>query len=72
MEARDAAGNWSSDGPSVTVKTLPKDAPAPETEAPTWAPGSSRSAGCSGQLVIEWTFGDGDDAALVSRSSIEP
>lgn len=34
VEARDAAGNWSDDGPSVTVTTLKKT--VADTEDPTW------------------------------------
>ncbi|MFC4100299.1 fibronectin type III domain-containing protein [Paenibacillus xanthanilyticus] len=57
VEAKDAAGNWSTDGPSVTVKTLPKDAPAPDTEAPTWAPGSKATSGGTTPHIalISWT-----------------
>ncbi|MFB9325602.1 fibronectin type III domain-containing protein [Paenibacillus aurantiacus] len=57
VEARDAAGNWSTDGPAITVKTLPKDAAAPDTEAPTWSPGSKvTSGGTTTQIaLISWT-----------------
>ncbi|MFB9325603.1 fibronectin type III domain-containing protein [Paenibacillus aurantiacus] len=57
VEARDAAGNWSTDGPAITVKTLPKDAPAPDTEAPTWAPGSKVTSGGTTPHIalISWT-----------------
>ncbi|MFD2383529.1 fibronectin type III domain-containing protein, partial [Paenibacillus xanthanilyticus] len=57
VEAKDAAGNWSTNGPAITVKTLPKDAPAPDTEAPSWAPGSKvTSGGTTTQIaLISWT-----------------
>lgn len=35
IEARDAAGNWSNDGPSVTITTIEAETAA-DTTAPTW------------------------------------
>ncbi|MDD3199142.1 MAG: S-layer homology domain-containing protein, partial [Eubacteriales bacterium] len=39
VEARDEAGNWSDDGPSVTVTTLKED--VADTSAPTWSSGAA-------------------------------
>lgn len=54
IEAKDEAGNWSDDGPSVTVTTLKED--VADTSAPTW---SSRAAltvsqSASGIATLVW------------------
>ena len=52
VEAGDAADNWSTDGPSVTLTT----APPPETEPPTWPEGSSLETLFIDEtdLTLEW------------------
>ena len=54
VEAKDAAGNWSKGGPSVTVTTL-KEAVV-DISAPTWASGSALtvSASTSGAVTLVW------------------
>jgi len=54
VEAKDAEGNWSDDGPSVTVTTL-EDTIA-DTTAPTWPNGAALtiSASESGIVTIVW------------------
>ncbi|MFB9330015.1 fibronectin type III domain-containing protein [Paenibacillus aurantiacus] len=54
VEARDAAGNWSTDGPSVTVTTLP---PGGDVTAPTWPEGSQATAADITERTarINWT-----------------
>jgi len=54
VEARDAAGNWSDDGPSIEVTTLKKK--TADTLAPEW-PSNARltiSASQSGVVTIVW------------------
>lgn len=54
IEAKDAAGNWSDDGPSVEVTTLKED--VADTTAPTWTTDAALtiSAAESGVLTIIW------------------
>ena len=60
VEAADAAGNWSEDGPSLTVKT------AADTIAPTWTD-AQLTASQVGQtnMVLTWTAA-ADDTAVTS------
>lgn len=53
VEAGDGGGNWSTNGPSITV-TTPAEA---DTEAPTWAQGSTLTASSvsTGSLTLSWT-----------------
>ena len=54
VEARDAAGNWSDDGPSIEVTTIEEE--AADTDAPEWANGAELtiSSSVSGILTIVW------------------
>lgn len=54
VEAKDAAGNWSDDGPSVTVTTL--KATVQDSSAPTWPNGSvlTVSPSASGVVTLIW------------------
>ena len=54
VEAKDAAGNWSDDGPSVKVTTLEEE--TADTTAPTWTTDAALtvSAAESGVLTIVW------------------
>lgn len=65
VEAKDAAGNWSNDGPSVTVITL-KEAVA-DTSAPTWPSGSvlTVSPSVSGVVTLIWPDAE-DNVAIES------
>jgi len=53
VEAGDAAGNWSTNGPSTTVTT----GEAADTAAPTWPAGSSLTASgvTQNSLTLNWT-----------------
>ncbi|MCR2806294.1 fibronectin type III domain-containing protein [Paenibacillus soyae] len=52
VEAGDGGGNWSTNGPSVTVTTLA----VVDAEAPTWAQGSALTASSvsTGSLTLTW------------------
>ncbi len=54
VQARDAAGNWSDDGPSVDITTLEED--EEDTAEPTWPKGAKLtiSASTSGIVTIIW------------------
>ena len=55
VEAKDAAGNWSNNGPSITITTL-KEEVAEDTTAPTWASGAvlTVSPAVSGIVTLIW------------------
>jgi chitodextrinase/O-glycosyl hydrolase len=58
VEAGDEAGNWSTDGPTVSVTTLP----SADTTAPTWLEGSvlaQSNVGATG-LTLTWTPAEDD------------
>ncbi|MEJ2637471.1 MAG: fibronectin type III domain-containing protein, partial [Calditrichia bacterium] len=63
IEAGDAAGNWSIDGPAVTITTLP---PA-DSEAPTWPKDAVLGAiyAWSNGLTLEWYAAD-DNVGVVA------
>lgn len=54
VEAKDAAGNWSNDGPSVTVTTL--EEVVADTSVPTWPSGAvlTVSPSTSGVVTLIW------------------
>jgi len=58
VEAGDAAGNWSTNGPSKTVTTLAETGTSSDTKAPTWPPYSSFcfrvSNLTSNSLTLNW------------------
>jgi chitodextrinase len=58
VEAKDAAGNWSDDGPSVEVTTLEEEE---DSEAPTWPENAKLtvSFSVSGMVTLIWP--DADD-----------
>ncbi len=58
VEAGDAAGNWTTTGPSVTVTTVPS---VPDAEAPTWPGGSTFSASNVGQTSLTLTWSAAED-----------
>lgn len=55
VQARDAAGNWSDDGPSVEVTTLEEEEEE-DTEAPEWPDGADLtiSSSASGIVTVIW------------------
>ncbi|TEB14841.1 Chitinase A1 precursor [Pelotomaculum sp. FP] len=55
VQAGDAAGNWSTDGPAATATT--ETAPVSDTAAPTWASGSSLTTSNVTQsgLTLSWS-----------------
>lgn len=62
VEAKDAAGNWSNDGPSVTVTTLKEDEENEEdTIAPTWPEGSILTVSQSESGIVTLVWPDADD-----------
>lgn len=62
VEARDAAGSWSKDGPSVIVTTLPGEDITP----PVWAEGSTLAASgiTSDGLTLTWSATATDDSGI--------
>lgn len=62
VEAGDAAGNWSKDGPSVPVTTLPTS----DTTPPVWAEGSSLEASgiTSKGLTLTWSATASDESGI--------
>lgn len=62
VEARDAAGNWSKDGPSAMVTTLPGEDITP----PVWAEGSTLAASgiTSSGLTLTWSATATDDSGI--------
>ncbi|MFX4262145.1 fibronectin type III domain-containing protein [Pelotomaculum propionicicum] len=65
VEAGDAAGNWSSSGPSATVTT----SEAADTSAPTWPAGSSLTASgvTQNSLNLNWTAANDNKAVTGYR-----
>ncbi len=65
VEAKDAAGKWSDDGPSVTVTTL-KEA-VTDTSVPTWPSGTALtvSPSVSGVVTLIWPDAE-DNVGVVS------
>ncbi|MDF2656803.1 MAG: rane protein [Bacillota bacterium] len=61
VEAKDAAGNWSNDGPSVTV-TLPES--DDDTEAPAWSKDAALtvSRSSSGLVTLIWPDAEDDNS----------
>lgn len=62
VEAGDAAGNWSTNGPGATITTLEQESSVGpgessyDTAAPTWPAGSALTATKTGQeAFLEWT-----------------
>ncbi|MFC4099741.1 fibronectin type III domain-containing protein [Paenibacillus xanthanilyticus] len=55
VEAGDQAGNWTVNGPSVNVKTIPE--PGVDATAPTWPAGSKATSGGTTTVIalISWT-----------------
>ncbi|WP_338556445.1 endo-1,4-beta-xylanase [Paenibacillus sp. KS-LC4] len=62
VEAGDAAGSWSTDGPSVSVTTLPTS----DTTPPFWAEGSMLKASniTSEGLTLTWSATAADDSGV--------
>ncbi|MFC4099740.1 fibronectin type III domain-containing protein [Paenibacillus xanthanilyticus] len=67
VEARDAAGNWSTDGPSVTVTTLPVGG---DLTAPTWEEGSQVTAGSTTSTSTTLSWSGATDNVNVTRFRI--
>ncbi len=59
VEVKDAAGNWSDDGPAVTVTTLKKT--VADTAAPTWPSGSALTISSSESGVVTIVWPDAED-----------
>jgi chitodextrinase len=68
VEAKDAAGNLSDDGPSVTVTTLEED--APDTAVPTWPSGSTLTVKLSATNTVTLTWPDANDNTRVTKYKI--
>lgn len=68
VEAKDAAGNWSDDGPSVEIITLEDDDEDTDedTEDPTWDDDSyiTATAITTNSVALKWSAAD-DDVAVV-------
>ena len=62
VEAKDAAGNWSDDGPDLDVRTQEADTEE-DTTAPTWDDDDVLKAETSGAgiVVLDWPAANGDD-----------
>jgi chitodextrinase len=59
VEAKDAAGNWSNDGPSVKVTTLEEE--VADTSVPTWPSGAVLTVSPSVSGVVTLVWPDADD-----------
>ncbi|HHU18406.1 MAG: S-layer homology domain-containing protein [Anaerovoracaceae bacterium] len=59
VEAKDEAGNWSKNGPSVTVTTLKED--KEDTIAPTWPNGSILTISQSESGIVTLVWPDAED-----------
>ncbi len=70
VEAKDAAGNWSNDGPSVDVTTIEA---VEDTESPNWASDSIITAAAIGatSVKLEWSAADDDIAVIGYKVSYE-
>ncbi len=66
IEARDEAGNWSTTGPALTVKTLP----SADTTAPTWPEGSTLAASDLGAAGLTLTWQAAEDESEVTAYKI--
>ncbi|MBR0598009.1 S-layer homology domain-containing protein [Sinanaerobacter chloroacetimidivorans] len=67
VEAKDAAGNWSDDGPSVKVTTLEADE---DTVAPTWPTSAALTVSPSSDTVVMLIWPDADDNVAVKGYKI--
>lgn len=68
VEAKDAAGNWSNDGPSVTVTTLEK--PVADTAVPTWSSSAALTVSSSESGVVTIVWPDAEDNTGVTAYKI--
>lgn len=70
VEAKDAAGNWSDDGPSVDVTTIEA---VEDTESPNWDSDSFITAAAIGatSVKLEWSAADDDIAVVGYKISYE-
>lgn len=68
VEAKDAAGNWSDDGPSVAVTTLEKA--IADTAAPTWPSGAALTVSSSESGVATVVWPDAEDNTGVTAYKI--
>lgn len=59
VEAKDAAGNWSDNGPSVTATTLA--VVVVDTTAPTWASGAALTVSTSESGIVTLVWPDAED-----------
>lgn len=67
VQAGDAAGNWTTDGPTVTVKTL-DITPTADTTAPTFSPGALKvSDKTRTSITLVWSAAT-DDVAVTGYS----
>lgn len=67
VEAKDADGNWSTDGPSVKVTTLAGDE---DTQAPTWPSDASLTVSQSSSGIVTLVWPEADDNAGVTAYKI--
>lgn len=67
VEARDAAGNWSDDGPAVKVTTLSDDE---DTKAPTWPSDASLTVSQSSSGIVTLVWPEADDNEGVTAYKI--
>jgi len=69
VEAKDAAGNWSDDGPSITVTTLVQD----EVDAPYWSAESAITATAirTNSVDLKWSGATDDEGVAGYKVSYE-
>ncbi|HYE67663.1 MAG TPA: fibronectin type III domain-containing protein [Anaerovoracaceae bacterium] len=68
VEAKDAEGNWSDDGPSVTVTTLAET--VVDTTAPTWPSGAALTVSASESGIVTIIWPDAVDNVAVTAYKI--
>jgi len=68
VEAKDAAGNWSNDGPSVNVITL--EDTASDTTVPTWTSGAALTISSSESGIVTIIWPDAVDNVAVTAYKI--
>lgn len=67
VEAKDADGNWSTDGPSIKVTTLSDDE---DTKAPTWPSDASLTVSQSSSGIVTLVWPEADDNVAVTAYKI--
>ena len=70
VEAKDAAGNWSDDGPSVEVTTLEEDTDEEDKEAPAWPKDASLTVSRASAEIVTLVWPDAEDNDKVASYKI--